>query len=192
LGLGIEYSEAEFVLDPAGRSNTSLGPLLEVAYRGDEFDAAVTLVLRDIDFEGLEESSDEPTGSGRVGWQASHRVRLDLYGGRSLVYSVRGADRFFIEDRVGLSVGSPWGRRLFLRAYAETGTDDFQSLTDLPEIREDDVTSFGGEVNYEVNRRLTVGLGATQSDYDSNLPGLDRTVAVWRLGLQVGGDPRPW
>jgi hypothetical protein len=192
LGLGIEYSEADFTLDPAGRSNTSFGPLLEIAYDGDEVDAAVTLVFRDIDFEGLEESSNEPTGSGRVGWQANHRVRLDLYGGRSLVYSVRGADRYFIEDRLGLSAGSPWGRRIFLRAYVETGTDDFESLTALPALREDDVTSLGGEINYEVNRRLSVGLGATRSDHESNLPGLDRTVTVWRLGLQLGGDHLPW
>ena len=54
------------------------------------------------------------------------------------------------------------------------------------------MSAFGGEVNYEIKRQLSVGVSATQTDYDSNLPGLDRTVTVFRLGVQLGGGSAPW
>ncbi len=193
IGIGAEYSEADFPVDPAGRSNTTFGPLLEIDYDTGRVDLTATAVLRKVDFDAARsDSRSELTGSIHAGWQPGHRLRFDAYGGRTIVYSVVRADRFFSEERVGLAVGTPWGRRLHVRGFGETGTDDYDRVNELAAPREDDVTSFGGEVDFEINRRLQFSVVVVQTDFDSNAPGFDRSVTVFRAGLEVGGDSSPW
>ncbi len=192
IGLGVEYSEADFTLDPGGRSNTALGPLVEIDYETGDFSLSASAVLRDLEFDRSRDSISEPTGSLRVGWQASHRLQIDVYGGRSLVYSVAAADRFFTEERYGLSIGTPWGRRFLIRAYGETGRNRYAGVGGEVIARTDDVTSFGGQLDIELGRRSVLTASASGTEFDSSEPGLDRSVTVIRLGLRLGGDPRPW
>ncbi len=193
IGLGAEGSESDFPLDPFGRSNTALGPLLEIDYHREGLSLALSAVQREVEFEAPSRRTfSELTGSLRAGWQAGHRLQLDAYGARSLVYSIAGDDQFFAEDRVGLSVGTPWGRRFHVRAYGESGSNRYRSVSRAVTSREDDVTSFGGELDFEPSPRLLLTLAASSTDFDSNQPGLDRSVAVVHLGLRLGGDFQPW
>jgi len=50
--------------------------------------------------------------------------------------------------------------------------------------RNDDVTTLRGSIQGRVGRYLTIGITAEQTDYDSNLPGLDRSV--FRIGTTIG------
>lgn len=193
VGLGIEATDTRFPIDPAGRSSSGLGPLAEVTFTGDRLDADLVASYREIDFEAGEAGDrNELTGIGRVGWKASRRLRLDLYGERALIYSALSSDAFFLQDRIGLSVGSPWSRRLRARVFLETGSDDYAEVEAGLGVRRDDVTGLGGDLGLDLGRRLTLRAGMTRVEYDSNLPGFDRRVTVLRFGLEAGGEPDPW
>ena len=194
IGVGAQLSDAEFDLDGTGRSNSTTGALLEARYDGGQIDLLTSLVLREIEFDAADaEDRTEVTGRARAGWQPGHRLRLDLYGSRSLVYSALDSSTFFLESRIGLAVGSPAGLRLQMRVFAETRTNDYDTVDVTSSERSDDITSLGLVTSFLITERVLFSLRASQNDYDSNQNAFDRTVNVIRAGIELGlGASRPW
>ncbi len=189
IGLGLERSDADFLRDPGGRSNSGTSPLLRIAFEGNRFDAVGTLVSRDLEFErgAGSERFDEVTGSLRAGLRLATRSTLSAYGGRSLVYSAFDEDGTFVQERYGL--GLSWRLRVrgVVSIFAELGGDDFDS-TAAGVAREDDFEAFGVRVRYPLTDRVTLELGASEVRNDSTLDEFDRDTTVLRSGIRLGGN----
>ena len=77
--------------------------------------------------------------------------------------------------------------------FAETGQEDFEAARPGVPARQDDVTAYGGELTMSLWRSARLHLGGSESQFDSNLPGRDRTLTTIRAGISfgIGGDD-PW
>jgi hypothetical protein len=70
--------------------------------------------------------------------------------------------------------------------FGETGTSDFERLgPEVPE-REDDLTAFGAEIGFRIGRSLSFRLGGYRAEFDSSLPGFDRSLTRFGTGLTLG------
>lgn len=199
LGAGMEWTETESVSDARDLSSTGTAPFLEVLYSGPKFWSSASLELRTVEPEPgstLRETETE-TYSVQVGVDGN-RLSPTVYARGTLNLSVDEAFSHFSHEVVGASLGVPLGRRMSLRVFGETGESEFTAGAppgpDLgdpgdPVDRLDDVTSFGGEVTFNVFRGLSLSLGGYRTTFDSNVPGEDRTVEVFTTGvdLRIGG-----
>lgn len=193
-GLGAEYSKVDFREDPGGRSNSGTGPLAKVSYAGNRFEAELTTVNRDLEFQGdsAREDFKELTGSLRTRWSFSRRAPLSLYASRHLTYSALDEDAFFVSERIGILAAITFSRRIGLSAFGETGYDEFSSEGGPSAGRVDDFTAYGVLLDLQVTERFRLSLGPTSTDYDSNLPDLDRSTNTFRLSLNTTFDLFVW
>lgn len=205
VGAGMEWTESESVSDARDLSSTGTAPFLEVLYSGPKFWSSASLELRTVEPEPgstLRETETE-TYSVQVGVDGN-RLSPTVYARRSLNLSVDEAFSHFSHEVVGASLGVPLGRRMSLRAFGETGESEFTAGAPAapgpmdpvdpvdpgdPVERLDEVTSFGGELTFNVFRGLSLSLGGYRTTFDSNVPGEDRTVEVFTtsIDLRIGG-----
>ena len=175
LAFGAETTDVEF--DGGGRdlSSTGTSPYLHVVLAGNRFELDARVVRRELEPEpGSALLPVEVTqGSGRLGFEISHRLTFGLYGSRSTAYALAGDYTQFETERLGAEVGIPIGRRLRLRLFGETGSDDYEALPGVVP-RRDDVTAWGAAADFEIGDWLTYRAGVHQVDYDSNLDPFDR------------------
>lgn len=193
LGAGMEWTETESAGAARDLSSTGTAPFLEVLYSGPKFWSSASVELREVEPEpgsALGETETE-TYSVQLGIEGN-RLSPAFYARRSLNLSVDEDFSHFTHEVVGASLGMPLGRRTRIRAFGETGESEFTAAgTAGAELvdRLDDVTSFGGELTFEAYRGLSLSVGGYRTTFDSNLPGEDRTVEVFRTGvdLRLGG-----
>ena len=210
VGIGVEDVEAEFENDNERRFTTIEGIVLGLRRSGTRW-----ALNADVAFETVEVGlgsdpvvGEEPRGRVRLDKELGSHFGLQLYADRNLVFSVQESSPFFDDTRLGIALRSTNRARFGFRVFAETGSNEFASF-DPPTVgRTDDFQAFGGEVVLTF-RTLQLRLGATTTDYDSNLPQFDRRVTISRLsinfsfsrgGLTVGtgglrlgsGEISPW
>lgn len=197
-GAGMEWSESDSAGGVRDLSSTGTAPFLEVLYRGPKFWSSASLELRTVEpraGSALRETETE-TYSVQLGIDGN-RLSPSVYARRSLALSVDEDFSHFTQDAYGASVGIPLGRRTQLRAFGELGESEFTAAAPLeagPDgegvvDRMDDITSFGGEITFDVGRGLSLSLGGYRTTFDSNVPGQDRTLEVFRTGVnfRLGG-----
>ena len=81
-------------------------------------------------------------------------------------------------------------RSAWLRAYAETGVNDYTPFESAEVDRRDDFNTYGADIGFTFGKaRLSVGAWTT--DYDSNILVFDRTTNGFRanFGISTGGAP---
>lgn len=193
LGAGMEWTESESTGADRDLSSTGSAPFLEVLYSGPKFWSSASVELRTVEPEpgsALRETETE-TYSVQLGLEGN-RLSPAIYARRSLNLSVDEDFSHFTHDVVGASLGVPLGRRTAIRAFGEIGENEFTGASPVdPDLvdRQDDVTSFGGELTFDVGRGLSLSVGGYRTTFDSNVPGEDRTLEVFRTGidLRLGG-----
>lgn len=188
VGVGVEASDVAFESLRADRSNSGTATVLEVLYQGPNLSLRADVAERSLDPEPG--TSFVPfagtTGHVRVGLIQSRRLQLAVYGNRNLVYALDRDFSYFLDERLGASLGLGLGTRLRLRVVAEDGSNDYTALAGGGLVRRDVVESVGGEIDFRVARRMGFGLRGTQTRYESNLPGLDREDTTLGLHLDLG------
>ncbi len=183
LGLGVEESENEFLVDPDLRSNEGTSPFAELRFAGNRVSAEATLSDTRLDFAPGSALTDfsSNTGSGRVIFETPQRFDLALYASSNIVFSARETASLFVERRLGLSLGREPGRRVSWLAFFETGELEYTGR--LEEDRVDDLTALGLNLGYDLTDDITVVLAFEETDYQSSLPEFDRSVST--LGLRL-------
>ena len=187
IGLGVEDSTVEFDDPIFDRSNSGTSPFFELSIRGRSLAIDADVVFRDLEADG-------PSGfvafngvSGRfsliLGGERS-RLSPALYARRELVYTLGGSS-YLIDERFGVRAGLPIGRRLGLGAFVETGTNEYEG--EVGPQRSDDVLAYGADLSIQLGARFGIAIGYSKEEFESNLPGLDRTVDVVRAGITFGG-----
>ena len=193
LGVGVEVTQVDFVNPVNDRSNSGTSPLLILEYEGPRFQLTLDAVRRNLEPEpgSLFIPFDETTGRLIVSIKPRERFIFSVYGYRDLSYTVGAAFAQAEADRIGAGINWELGERTRLILFAETGEDDYRSLGSATPDRLDDFTAAGLEVNVKVLRKLQLNLGIRTTDYDSNLPGFDRSTdqVLTSISLGVGRWP---
>lgn len=194
LRAGVEWSEADFDADSRDLSNSGTAPLLGIRYEGPRLNASIEAQQRSLEAKDGSEfvDTDVTTYSGQLQAQGN-RLSASIYGRRTLSFALAEDYTHFQTDLVGVTLSADLGRRTNVRLYAETGQEDFEPARPNVPSRKDDVTSYGGELTMSLWRSVRLHLGGSESQFDSNLPGQDRTLTTVRAGFTFGiGGENPW
>lgn len=185
VALGAERTETDFDRGVLDRSNAGTSPIAELRLDGRRVGLGVDLAARSLEanrgsafvaYDGL-------TGRAAVTLGKQGRLSGTLYGDRNLLYSLSPDYAYLTDERVGFVLGLGVRQRTQVRFFAETGTNDYTAyhraagLPDAPR-RQEDVTSYGVSTNLRIGRRASIGLQALRSEFDSNLPGDDRSYTT--------------
>jgi hypothetical protein len=194
VGLGAERSDVDFEDPTSDRSNSGTAPLLEV--RLDRPDHYLRFEAAQRSLEPKPGSSfvpfDETTASLEVGFGMEARLSSWLYGRRGLVYSLGGAYGYALDDRFGASARLKVGGRSQVLGFVEAGSMDFVAAGTGAPPRTDDVRAVGASFGIPLARNLSLTLAARYLDFESDLPGLDRTVTSFGAGVSLGGSRAAW
>ncbi len=186
--VGMEWTEADFANEERDLSSSGEAPLVEVLYDGPRFAASAHAECRRL--EPLDESSAFPESeTTTAGLQLSlkgNRLTPSFYARRSLALAVTPGYSDITQDVVGLSTSLRLGHRTELRVFGETGTGDYRPISAETPEREDELTSYGGEIGLRLGRSLNFTVGGYRVDLDSDLPGLDRSITRFGTGLTLG------
>lgn len=192
LGLGAERSQADFLNESFDSSNEGTAPVLEVLIDRRRLFFRADLAARSL--EAREGSRflafDGVTGDVALSLRprANSRLEVWIYGNRNLVYSVSADAPYLDDQRIGTSAGWRVGRRLALRAFAETGTNDYATFSSVELPREDDLTSYGGSMRFSLTSTLDLSVQVARIEIDSNTPGQDRSYTSGGLNLSLRGN----
>lgn len=180
--------------------------LLDLEYEKGTYDNAATAAKYDYDgtayFLGVMwENSASTTGKVRVGsnkrnpasgndvsglawdigvvWSPLERSRFTLDGRRRLQDGT--APTISIDGRsLALGWAHDWSQRLESKLTAAFGKDDHDRQPGTG-IREDDSTTFGAVVNYQMRRWLVLGAGVSMTNRDSTMSQYDYDRKVFSL-----------
>ncbi|MCB1033014.1 MAG: hypothetical protein KDD47_04170, partial [Acidobacteria bacterium] len=108
---------------------------------------------------------------------------------RSLTYSVTSGFTYALDDRQGLGLELALGNRSSLLVFTETGEVDYTAGTPFTE-RLDDYSGWGARLELGLGRKAEVQLGVEDTEFDSNLPGFDRSVT--RITTQIRLSHTSW
>jgi len=192
-GVGMEWTEARFDSQARDLSNTGTAPVFDLAYKGPKFEASAAVELRSLEPDGDSEfvATDTTTANARVGVDGN-RLSPAVYTRRTLAFSIVEGYSHYESDVVGIEIEATPGRRTAFRVFGETGTNDYTSTSAPVPPRSDDVVSYGGSLRIQLWRSLALELSGTRSDFDSNLPGEDRSLTVIGAGITFGQDRGDW
>ena len=184
-----EQTATEFEIDSALRDNESEATLLSVHYDRPKFFVNLTGGNR----EGTAANGSsfipysETTGSYFAQYRLTAPIDFEVFGRRDVVYGLYANNPYFLESRNGAGLGVQFGRRLLIRGWTETGSNDYpdRGAAAAP-IRSDDVTLIGASLSVPLWRQLVLTVGGTETDYDSNISGYDRSILRWTstIGLR--------
>jgi len=194
LGVGAEYSLAEFDPGSSDRSNSGTSPLVTADYETPNFFFRANLLFLDlqpdgdgsrfVDYSGL-------AGNAELAWRAWTRLEPQLYFRNNLSYSFTDIWAYFDSPTAGLGLKIAMTRWAWIRIFGETGSNDYVSFEPFDVDRKDDFNSYGADIGFSVGKgRFSVGYWS--SDYDSNLPQFDRTNSGIRANFGIGTGGGPW
>jgi hypothetical protein len=189
LGLGAQRSKTSFDRANRDRSNSGEGPLLLLDLAGNRISGAFDIAYLNLEPEPGSEFTPvrDVSGRFRLDVDTGHRLSTGLYGAQHVLYTLAAGSSHAIERRLGLALGMPVGWRTKVRAFAETGTSDFEGSAEAAR-RSDDLRTFGIDFSMELYRSLNLIVGLARTEHSSSLPGLDRTTTSLRTGLTLSGD----
>ena len=193
VGVGVEASEADFEDPGADRSNSGESPYLEISKLEGPWVTELDLVLRSLDPEpgSSFEPFEEVTGRFALSRTTEARLQPSFYARRDLVYSLATGFSYFEESRFGGRLGVDIGWRLRLDGFVETGTNDYTAS--VPGLtRSDDVTVTGVALEIQLRRAAALRIGYTNEDFDSDVPGFDRTLESFQVSISLAGGDSVW
>jgi hypothetical protein len=130
---------------------------------------------------------DNVTGHASLSLGTPRRLLATVYGGRDLAYSLSSSYAYLEDERLGASLSVGLGRRFSSRFFAEAGPNTYTAFEAGAPRRRDDVSSYGASLTFGLPRNLSVELQALRSEFDSDLPGADRTYTTVGTTVTLGG-----
>ncbi|HEX9940391.1 MAG TPA: hypothetical protein VGG03_00120 [Thermoanaerobaculia bacterium] len=190
VALGAERSEVDFDRGSVDRSNSGTAPLAEATFEGRRLRFQAGVAARSL--EARQGAAfvpyDKVTGNAALSLVAGNRLSWTVYTSRNLVYALSPAYAYLDDERLGTSTTVGLGRRLQTRLFVEGGSDDYTAFAPAAPGRRDDLFSYGASLTLEIGPGLAFGVQAVRSEFDSNLPGGDRSyTAVGTTVNLLGG-----
>ncbi len=192
IAAGAEETQAEFVYTPEQYDNQTRAIIGSVYYDQPKYFIHFSGGYRD--GKPIHGSTIPPfsgfTGGGAASYSLFRWLDLNASGGRTLNYGT--SSPYYISTRYGGGLVFNIGWRLKLRGFGDLGDDSYTTLTLLPDgqsvYRKDDVTDYGGGLDFLITSRFRLSFLATESRYNSNVPGNDRSFFRWSVSLGLGGN----
>lgn len=190
----LAFERSEAIFDNAGNdlSNSGTAPVLGLRLERGPWGIFADAAFRSLE---AEEGSgfidfDETTGRAEISLKARSRLTLRATASRKLTYSISEGFTYALEDRAGAGVEWALGRRSSLLLAAETGEVDY-TVGAAVTPRQDDYSGWRALLKLGLGRKAEIRLGVTDTEYDSNLPGFDRTVTRISSGISIGESSWP-
>lgn len=189
VGLSYERGDLTFVNEGMLRDATSTGVLASAFLDRSRLDVNVYAGYRKLERKDGPASMlyDGPSGGAQVTYAATRLISLGAFARSSLVSSLFVQNAFYDERRIGATVGISPRVASFFVSY-EVGSNRYLTVISAigadPIKRNDDVKTLRGRVTTRLGRLLNLGVDVSQSRYDSNYPGLDRSI--FRVGTTIG------
>ena len=191
ISAAVEGTRTEFVETPEFRDNQSAAYLIGFHYDRPRFFLNMSVGYRQgKSFNGsLFPDYGTVTGSYFISFFATPWLEIQPYGHRNIDYGLAVDSPYFFDTRNGGAVNLRVHRRVELRGYGETGTNDyaFPVVGGEPQ-RLDHVTDYGGGISVLISKKIVISAIASRVNYTSNIPGLDRTVTRFTTGLSFEGE----
>jgi hypothetical protein len=190
IGLGVERSQTDFDRPTLDSSNQGTSPIFLLSVDRPHFFASADLAARSltatagsrfVDYDGI-------TGSISLNLVPRSELEVWLYANRELLYSLSTDYPYLQDQRTGLSLGTGIGARVYFRAFAETGDEEYTRLAPGVAGRTDDLTAYGGSLRFTITETLSFSLQATHLELDSNIAGSDRSYTSGGLSLSLRGN----
>lgn len=186
-GVGLESLEIEFDADGAVRDTTGEAVFVELQHGLETW-----LLHTELAFQSLEigagptpRQEDGVRGRLQAAWRPAPRLVVELFADRGLVYSFQPTSPFFEDTSTGLGLRTSLRTWASFRVFTQVGTNDFANFDPVAAPRSDDLQAFGADLHIGY-RGLRVLLGATRTEYDSNIAAFDRTTTVYRSSVVLG------
>lgn len=195
VGAGVGHAESDSAASARDLSNAGDFDYVEIGYDRPKLAFRTRIERIDSrpaagsDFAGFEGT----TGEARLAWKPREKFRAGLYGARSVSYSLLSApgESFFVDQRLGLSVGLGLGWRSEIEGYIESGEHRYED-TGGATGRVDDVTSWGGSLRVKLVRELALSVGVRHSEIDAPGSRLDQKLDEITAGLGFGLGRGTW
>jgi hypothetical protein len=190
VGLGAEHSEVRFAHGGLDLSNTGTSPVADVRFQGHRIDIKLDAADRSltatrgaefVPFHGL-------TGNAALTLGSAERLATTLYTSRNLVYSLSRDYAYFVDERVGVAVNAGFGQYISGNVFVEGGTEKYTPFSAAPKRRET-LSSYGAGLRVALRQGFSVGVQGLRTQFNSNLPGSDRTYTSVGLTANLVGFP---
>lgn len=193
LGLGVESSEVDFTSNQ-DLSHSGTSPILQLDADTPRSQLSIQVAFRDLEADAGARfpAYDQPTGSLRFSRQLGGASRFQLFGNRNLVYSPTDTWAYFEDTALGVGLQTALTSQLSLRIHAGQGDNAYVAFAPASPERSDDYVAFGGQLQVTLGR-VTLTLGASTTDYDSNIPDFNRSTTTIQSSLILGSrGGSPW
>jgi hypothetical protein len=118
------------------------------------------------------------TGSYFLSYLLRPKLEIFFDGDRGLQYSLTDVNPYYLSTRNGGGLSLELPHRIHLRGYGHYGENRYPIPFDEQGVslhRLDKIIEWGGGIQFEATKRLSVGVLAYQDRYESNAPGISRT-----------------
>ncbi len=192
--IGYEKLATDFLYDTQDRSSSGDSRFVELELQGRRLWTTARASVLALRPEGRSEFVPLDTTAGRVqiGWRPRGKLEWQLYGGRSISYTLVTVGPYYLDERWGLSLQSPLGWRTTGRIFWERGRDRYARVAGESVGRTDDVSGYGLGLNIKLGEGSALGLEGARTDYTSILPEFDRSVTRVQVTLSLAGAGGQW
>jgi len=196
---GVEESQAKFVETPEERNNRSTAYLVGIHFNRPRF--YINLNAGHREGRPYQDSSfpeySANTYSYFISYFLTRKLELQGFGTRGVSYGsiltgdIAQGNLYYLETRNGGVVNLQIHPRILLRGGAEYGTNAFPFpvlVGGLLESRTDKYTNWGGGFSARIYHKVVLTFSATRFHYDSQFPGLTRTVIRYNTAINFEGE----
>jgi len=194
VGVAGEGTRADFKANPELRNNTSTAALMSVAYNRPRL--FINLIGGWREGRGIDSNffPNYSTGVGSffasffpISW-----LELQLYGHRSVNYSITALNPYYFENRIGGRINIQLGPRILVSGYGLTGPNNYPRAEPVVvdgELvkRRDESESYGGGFSIIVYRPIVLTGRATHTTHDSNIPTNNRSYTRYTMMISFSG-----
>ncbi len=194
IGIGAEYTQAEFEPGISDRSNSGPAAILLLDYDGSSLFVKADFAYRSLEPDGNSSFVDYDglLGRAEIAWRTLGRLELQLFGGNDLVYSFTETWAYFEDTSIGVGIRTGVTEWFDFRLFIETGDNEYTPFVEVGPNRVDDYDAWGDNVNFKF-KRFAIYIGGSLTDYTSNIPSFDRDVTQFRSGFRFGvGNGKAW
>jgi len=189
---GVEHTNSEFARGDSLRDHETNAVILSLYYDRPRMFANASVGHRKGEASAagsLYPSYSDVTGSYYVSYRLGAPIEAEVFGTRAVVNSLFVDNAFFLETRNG--VGLVWhaGERFSFRNSVEMGSNEYPREVVFGNYerlkRADDVMTYGAGVSFRIWRDVGLAINASRSEYESNIPGFDRSVLRVGAGVTI-------
>ncbi len=194
LAIGLDDISVDFTNPRRDRSNSGTAPMAELTLNRRKIHFSLLALYPDLKPKKGSEFTAFHHWLGRfqARWAPKSKGELQLYGSKNLVYSVSVNSPYYTDQRLGLAAGMPFGHRIGVRIFGETGTNDYAESFFGQSEPDQDLFSYGLNFGFRFHRKMTFRLTARRTNYSSDDNARDRSVTQIGFNLVLGEGTSEW